>query len=133
MRIDGCVVQEFWRTKNRNSLANPDGSFDEQPAATPDQGVIGRFFIHNSGVHLESDRPLVERTLRSFRLTDRDRVQIIVISPSQRRGILRNTGSFIHRPTTSSRSKRIEARISRWEREIQKLETGITEDRAGNS
>ena len=123
MRVDESIIQKLLQ----DSRFKPKKDNQDVQNGNANQGVIGQFFIHNSGVHQETDRPLVERTLRAFRLTDRDRVQVIVISPSQRRGILRTAGSFIHRPTTSIKTKRLSARINRVEREIQELEIGITD------
>ena len=79
------------------------------------------------GLFLDSDRPLVERTLRAFGLTERDDVRVFVIprSNGSRRGL--QAGSFIHRPTTSRQTDRISRSIRRLSTQIRDKELGISE------
>jgi len=76
-------------------------------------------------LYSESDRLLVERTRQAFELTDRDDVRVFVIPASQRNRRGLQTGSFIHRPTTSRQTERLNISINRLVRQIAEKEIEI--------
>jgi len=75
-------------------------------------------FTPQGGFYSESDRLLVERTRQAFGLTDRDDVRVFVIPASQRNRRGLQPGSFIHRPTTSRQTERLNISINRLVRQI---------------
>lgn len=71
----------------------------------------------------DKDRELIQQYFEAFRLTDRDQVQIYVI-PKGYSGL--KPGSYIHKPTASTKTQQLSKIIKNTMRQIQELESGIS-------
>jgi len=77
------------------------------------------------GIYSEADRPLVDKIWKAHGLTDRDNVQIFVVPKNSRV----RTGSFIHRPTESQRTRRLMLEVTRLQNQLRDIEMGNNENR----
>ena len=115
----------------RNVTLQSSGNVTLQDPGTQNPHVSQFFaptdlFTPQWELYSESDRLLVERTRQAFGLTDRDDVRVFVIPASQRNRRGLQPGSFIHKPTTSRQTERLNISINRLVRQIAEKEIEIT-------
>ena len=81
----------------------------KQAAKLAKQHLPPGFVVSNRGIYSEADRPLVDKVWRAHGLNDNDRVQVFVVPKNSRI----RPGSFIHRPTENTATRRLALQIAR--------------------
>jgi len=109
----GAKLFDAWNNNKKRKPATLAEKFAKEHGLSTSFPAVSR-----RGFYSEADRGLVDKIWKAHGLTDRDNVQIFVVPKNSRV----QTGTFIHRPTESHKTRRLMLEITRMLRQLGELE-----------